>query len=510
MDLKLKRQKFTCDELWQEISVQQNIETEITLPDYCSDIKRILKCILRPGINNVSVSGENAGATGKVSIKLLYVNEKDKIDCYEGMEDLSASAIIKDMPENSVISAGVKVNYVNCRAVSQRKITVESNLALVLKIFTEKTREFVGDCEGAGVQCRKKQLQYEELICRKEKNFDLGEIAKVPQGKAPVGKILRVSSRAELTSKKAVADKLLIKGELYTEILYLSEDEEGKVDKMTHSMPISQIVDMPGIDENSLCSVILKVMSVSAKRKSDSSSQGRLIEIAAKCNAAVKCSQVNTVYVTDDCYSISHDIKSEYSLEEFTFPVEFYDVQKTFTCNLDMPTEMSDIIDIWCSDLKSEIKGKGDNVRILYTATFGVLYLDSNGAAAYSEKNADFEMNNKLNNAYEYLRCSIDAHPREIQWKITGKDKAEVKMQIGIIAQVSSCESVRVLNDVKVIGEKKGLSDAALTLYFCDTGEELWEIAKKYNTTKEAICEENSITGDVTEKSDMILIPWVG
>ena len=134
MDLSIKRQKLTCDELWQEISAQQNIETSITLPDYCSDIKRILKCILRPGINNVSVSGENIGATGKVSLKLIYVNEKDMIDCYEGVEDLTSSAIIKDMPEGTMISASAKVNYVNCRAVSQRKITVEGNIAVLFRI----------------------------------------------------------------------------------------------------------------------------------------------------------------------------------------------------------------------------------------------------------------------------------------------------------------------------------------------------------------------------------------
>lgn len=510
MDCKTQRQKLRRDELWQEISAQQNIETEITLPDYCSDIKRILKCILRPGINNISLSGENVNATGKISIKLIYVSEKDKIDCYEGSEDLHMSAIVKDMPENAVISAEAKVNYVNCRAVSQRKISIEGNNALVLKFYCEKSKELPENIEGAGVQCRRRELQYEDLICRKEKVFDMGETAKVPQGKAPVGKILRVSSRATLESKKAVADKLLIKGDLYTDILYLSEDEEGKVDKITHSMPISQIVDMPGIDEDSLCSVIFKVRQVSVQRKADSSSQGRLVEIAAKCSAMVRCSQIKTAYVIDDCYSISNHLKSEYSLEEFTFPVHTMSEQKTVACNLDMPTDISEVLDVWCSDLKSDMKGKENKAKANCNIALGVLYLDSKGVPNFSEKNADFEIDCKLKDSYESLRCTIDTQVRNIDWKITGKDKLEVKIKVGVISEISSSDSVRVLKDVKVTEESKNTEDTALTLYFCNKGEEIWDIAKKYNTTKEAICTENSIGGDVTEKEEMILIPWVG
>lgn len=510
MDLSIKRQKLTCDELWQEISAQQNIETSITLPDYCSDIKRILKCILRPGINNVSVSGENIGATGKVSLKLIYVNEKDMIDCYEGVEDLTSSAIIKDMPEGTMISASAKVNYVNCRAVSQRKITVEGNIAVLFRIYCEKSRELPEEAEGMGMQCRKRQVQYENLICRKEKVFDLGETAKVPQGKAPVGKILRVSSVATVDSKKAVADKLLIKGDLHTEILYLSEDEEGRVEKMTHSMPISQIIDMPGITEDSICNVILNVRNISAVRKADSTSQGRLVEIAGKCSATVKCSEVKTAYVIDDCYSISHDIRADYSLEEFNFPVHSMDEQKTVVSSVDMPSEVSRVMEIWCSDLACDMKGKNDKATADCTATLGILYLDGKGVVSFTEKNADFQISCKLKESYEFLRCSIDAKVRDIEWKITAKDKIEVKLKLGVICTVSGSESMRVLKDMRVLSESKAQQDAALTLYFCSKDESLWDIAKKYNTTKEAIQTENSIAGDVTEKEDMILIPWVG
>ncbi len=510
MDFELRKQKILSDELCQELSAQQNIETSITLPDYCGDIKKILRCTFRPGIANLSLSGEMISAVGKVDIRLIYVNDSDKIDCYESQLDLSVACTAKDLPENPVFTASAKTNYVNCRATSQRKISVEGNVAVLFKVYCRKENSLVLSARGKGVQCREKQVSYENLICRKEKVFDLGETAKVPQGKATVGKILNVSARATLQSKKAVADKLLIKGDLYTEILYLSENEEGKVDKLTHSMPISQIVDISGIDENSLCNVSLGVRQIAVQRKADSSSQGALLEIGAKCSAMVRCSSVVSVNVSDDCYSTGYDLQSDYSIQEFACPVYSADEQKTSVCVVEMPSEISRVLQIWCSDLDYKMSAKGDAAKADCKASLCILYLDSKNTPCFAEKNADYEIKYKLKDSYENLRCESDLQIREIEWKITAKDKLELQIKTGINLTVMSCESIRALKDVKILGKKKISDDAALTLYFGCENEKLWDIAKKYNTTMEAIQNENAINGDVTEKDGMLLIPCVG
>lgn len=510
MDFELRKQKILSDELCQELSAQQNIETSITLPDYCGDIKKILRCTFRPGIANLSLSGETISATGKADISLIYVNDSDKIDCYESQLDLSVACTAKDLPENPVFTAQAKTNYVNCRATSQRKISVEGNLAVLFKIYCRKENSLVLSAEGKGVQCRERQVSYENLICRKEKVFDLGETAKVPQGKSAVGKILNVSARATLQSEKAVADKLLIKGDLYTEVLYLSENEEGKTECLTHSMPISQIVDMPGIDEKSLCNVTLGVRQIAVQRKADSSSQGALLEIAAKCSAMVRCSNVVSVNVSDDCYSTGYDLQSDYTIQEFACPVFSVGEQKTSLCTADMPSEVSRVLHIWCSNLESKASAKADKVKIGCRASLCILYLDSKNTPCFVEKNADYDINYQLKDSYENLRCESDLQIREIEWKITAKDKLELQIKTGINLTVMSCESIRALKDIKILTQKKNADDAALTLYFGCENEKLWDIAKKYNTTVTAIQKENAINGDVTEKDGMLLIPCVG
>lgn len=512
MDLNIKKQKLSYDELWQEVSAQQSVETDITLPDYCSDIKRILKCAMVPGITNVSVAGENISATGAVSIRLIYLNEKDRVDCYEGNADIKFFTTVKDMPDNAVVSVRAKPNYVNCRAVSQRKITTEGNMAAIFSIYKDCNVLLPESADGSGLQCRKRSTEYESLICRKEKVFDMGETAKVPQGKSPVGKILSLSARAEVDSVKAVTDKLLIKGQLHTDVLYLSETEEGRIEKLRHTMPISQIIDATGAGENSDCTVTVKVRHINAQRKADSSSQGNMIDIAAKCSAMIRCTQKAEITVCDDCYSTSHDIKCDYTIQEFARPVYRMNEQKTsiVVAQIDSGDIMA-VTDVVCNDFSFEVKGKQDKVKAKCNVLLGILYTDSKGAACYTEKNAEFEIGCSLKDSYEHLRCSADIQPRDIEWRITAADKIEIKIKSGVLCDVYACESMRVISDIQVLGESSASADnTALTLYFADENEEIWEIAKRYNTTAEAIETENGINGTCTEKQGMLLIPCAG
>lgn len=508
MDFKPEKKTLSLSQLFATLTAQQNVLTEINLPDYCSDIKRILKCVTVPGITSVSVSGENITASVVADIKLIYVGEKDKIDCYETQKDFTVTAKCKDMPSDAIISAKAKTNYVNCRATSQRRISTEGNIGVTFDILLKTQKEVLTSCQGKGIQLKKDKTNYEKLICHREKVFDMGETVQVPSDKGAVGKILRTSAYAVLDSKKAVSDKLLIKGQLCTQVLYCVDGEEGKVSLLTHSMPISQIIDLPGIDENSGCSVRLAVRCLSVQRKSDSSSNGSLLEIGAKVAALCKCSVKAEVSTVEDCYSTSHEIKTAYALEEFLCPVQSVSQQKTVKHTLDFSSaDIANITDIWCSDAVCSMKGRGDTAKGECSLTLCVLYLDSKGIPQYGEKNVDFTFESKLKENSEQLLCNMYCDVRSIDSSLVAKDKIEVKIENGISAEIYSCVNKRILKSIEILAPKENADTAALTVYFPSKGEKMWDIARRYSTTAEAIRKENSLEGDIIESEDMILIP---
>ncbi|MBQ7296319.1 MAG: DUF3794 domain-containing protein [Clostridia bacterium] len=508
MDFKPEKKKLTLSQLFMSLTSQQNVTAEISLPDYCSDIKRILKCIITPSVTSVSSMGENITANVTADIRLIYVGEKDKIDCYETQKELAFTSKCKALPAEAIISPKAKTNYVNCRATSQRRISVEGNVAVSFDIFTAAEKEVLTSCSGKGVETKKEIISYERLICQREKVFDMGETLQVPSDKGAVGKIIRTGAYAVLDSKKAVSDKLLIKGQLCTQVLYCVEGEEGRVSLLNHSMPISQIIDLPGIDENTSCSVRLNVRCLSVQRKSDSASNGSLLEIGAKVAAFCKCTAKEQVCTVEDCYSTSHEIETEYALEEFLSPIESVNRQKTVKHTLDFSSlDIANITDIWCSDALCSMKGRGDTAKGECSLTVSMLYLDSKGVPGYGEKNVDFNFETKLPEKSEQLLCNMHCQVRSVDSTLTAKDKVEVKIENGIFAEIYSCLNKKILRSIEVKAEKENKDTAPLTVYFPSKGEKLWDIARRYSTTAEEIRKENSIEGDTAESEDMLLIP---
>ena len=50
------------------------VDTEYTLPDYCADIQKILKCIVTPEVTSVSAAGDSLTIDGCASMHVLYLD----------------------------------------------------------------------------------------------------------------------------------------------------------------------------------------------------------------------------------------------------------------------------------------------------------------------------------------------------------------------------------------------------------------------------------------------------
>ena len=67
-----------------EVNHECPVDTEYSLPDYCADIQKILKCIVTPQVHTSAVVGDTLTAEGVVDIHVLYLDAKG--ECVRGFD----------------------------------------------------------------------------------------------------------------------------------------------------------------------------------------------------------------------------------------------------------------------------------------------------------------------------------------------------------------------------------------------------------------------------------------
>lgn len=492
-----------------EDSVTQSVDEQLNLPDYCSDIKRILKCSLLPDISGVQISGDRVSVRGSLLIRLLYVNDSEKIDCFDKTAEFTKYIDVKNMPENAGAFVSAETEYVNCRAESQRRASVSASVAVAVRLFGASESELPEIRESGEVQIQTRPVKAVSRTVTGEKTFDLSETIELSGDEKPIGKMIGQSAAAMIESVKAVSGKLLIKGELRLNFVYCEDSDERTFVSRSHEMPISQIIELPGLTPESLNNVRLFVRSLILEPKSDSSGKSRLIEAAAKLSAVICATNESEINVISDCYCTDCETESEYRNIDFLSFIQTLEKNDSISRTVELPcSKIGSVADVRAVKCSTEAGLDGAGLMIKAAAAVDILFTDEEGKLQSAQRSLDFDISETLKSSCEKIRCHPVLTVTGVKCEPAAENKATVTLNFYVMADVFSVSTERALISVRPLEEKKKpQKDCTIAVCYCKKGESLWKIAKKYNTVLAGIREENGIEGDTVNEDRMIIIP---
>ena len=89
MDYKAVKQPVCVNETVFEKSCEVPFDIEFTMPDYCPDIMKILKCRVYPRIASKTINGNNVSIDGSVMVNVMYSDQSGCIYNYEQISPFS-------------------------------------------------------------------------------------------------------------------------------------------------------------------------------------------------------------------------------------------------------------------------------------------------------------------------------------------------------------------------------------------------------------------------------------
>lgn len=508
MDFNMEKQGVNRSEIVYEGSAEQPVDCDVTLPDYCPDIMRILRCTITPGIATAGATGDRVTAEGTAVVRVIYVSDSGRISCYEQTVPFSKSINVSGLEENVCVRAVASTQYCNCRAVNQRRADIHGCIAISFTVTAIKKQEILCGVNGAGVQLRKKSMKISDMICRLEKMFVLNEVKELDEDSPAVLRILHTRACARVSEVKAITNKILLKGEVWAKITYCTDD--GQVCCVEHTMPISQIIEAEGIDENTNNCVHLDVCSFEAVPKADSAGEMKLMDITARVTAFVTACCEKELETVCDAYSTEYEADCEKQMMSLeTLSGTFSDI---CLCRgtIEAPEAVADITDVWCTGVTEKSFIVSGKVKISGSLSVCVLYQSADSQPCMAEKSIDYEYERDVSVQGANARCEPWVYPGECVASAGGSGKIEIKAEINISAEIYEINEDRIISNISVDESKTRQSTAAaLTIYYSEQGESVWNIARRYNTTVEAVMNENGLDSETVGSRRMLLIPSV-
>ena len=109
----------------------------------------------------------------------------------------------------------------------------------------------------------------------------------------------------------------------------------------------------------------------------------------------------------------------------------------------------------------------------------------------------------------EGLICTPNVEVVTSNYRLSGVDGIELRVELKLSAAVYASVKLYAIAQMQPNESKPKNKDSlsALTIYYADPGETLWEIARRYNTSVQAISNENDLSENRMEKRTMLLIP---
>lgn len=508
MEYNFSKHSVGCKSRFLDTVNEQIVDVDINLPDYCPDIEKILKCTLIPKVYTRTISGGQLTIDGVSSVRILYCDSlRHNIRSFIQSVPFTATFNLKSTPEQYIVLSDTKCEYLNCRALSPRKLVVHGAFSLYAKVLCRDYNDFYSFEDECDLQIKCSSITASDLCAVCQEQFSVTEDITITS-KPPVEALLTYDVSAYITDLKSINNKLMLNAELSLKVMYLSDLDSGKVEHISYVFPISRIIDCDGVMDDTVNVPYLEVMSYDLQIRNDSMNDGSLLSLDVKLCFSEMGYTSKDLNIIDDVYSVNYlteprrtalNYETNHSCENLTHIVKS-------TVSLDS-MKISKVLDIYSDGVSLTPVVSDSALSMTGKTNLCILIEDGDGAPSYVERSAEIDYKPDIARGFDRAELNF-ANVQSISYRLVDDNTIEVRLELRICVLLCDAVSTNPVTFVECNEEDViERDDCSLILYFAQKGENTWDIAKHYRTKEGLLIEENSLNESVIDSSRMLLVP---
>ena len=321
--------------------------------------------------------------------------------------------------------------------------------------------------------------------------IEANEDVMIPEAMPGVNEILRVSNEIVNTEYKISYNKILVKGDVKTNIVYTSSDDSGEIYSYDVNLPFTGMIEFSNISDNSKFDIQYTLKSVDISLDT-SNEPYRMINMSAEVVADVLMYEEKEIEYIEDFYSMEENLN--YDKYGISIVKNKENIEKIISVkdNIGNVPDISRLLDYTVDISNLNTKISGSNVYINGNIKINTMYQigkDKKTESKTYDMLVDETMPMSKDVEEKYVTVNMDVTKAIVR---LDNDNIMADVEIMVKVDVDNVESINQINDIKE--EKVDFSQFdSMNIYIVKKGDNLWNIAKKYKTSVAKIANTNDI-----------------
>ena len=506
-----------------ELNFTKELQNDIVLPDYCDDINRIIRVDAKPIIKNKYASKDVARINGIIAITVIYISEPYKqLRSFSFANDFDYSCDIPGIMQHHKMSAQIEIGELNCRLLNPRKMTVRVESGILVRtnenkpLYEYDKANFYSSSnpdEHDGILIEKLKQNFEScdmLVGETEAKID--ENISITEGPA-ANEVIYADVNISVDEIKPLYNKAVVKFTADVKLLYNSIEDKNEYIKIMRKIPSTQIVEIDDLDEKYECACKINLSSLKTDIDIDQYGENKIINIDFITQIELMAFKNNEYEAVVDAYSP----KYENSVQNETVKIQKYKgiySEKQFI-------EDSIVLEDASISIEEVMDCVGMVIINNSVINDSVITVNSSAEISIMVKSGDGEIQNldcsipiktDINSGEKIINGNVDINGSISNIEASVESgKLNVKVTVCYECVVFENENRNIVRAVVVDADKpKSIKkDTQMIIYYPNKNENLWSIAKKYDSQVSKIMKYNKCESQNINDKKIIIIPKV-
>lgn len=501
MELAFEQTQFSCLRRVAQLSAAQEQTQELIIPDTMADAARTLICYAEPELQSKTSRDGSLLVTGVIQTSCLYADEQGSVQPLSAQIPFTVKLDHPQWQEQTRSRVSCTIRSADGRLINSRKVLLRVNVLVQAEGY-EPMSEASSTLRDAPGCLQQKTAVYADLVPVElaEREFRLSEELALSDGRPAIAQVVSCAVQPVLQEQNLVGDKALAKGRI--ELLLTDLDEEGAVRTLSLSFPFSQYCQLQQTyTQDEALQITLCLTGVQIEPVSTNEGQKLLVGVGVVMQCLISSAQ--QLNVCEDAYTTRGSFTPQWKTDERVMRLDTQRVHASLRESFQ--TSAASVLDCRVYQQEQTQQRVDDGLVIHAPLRADVLYVDGDGALQTQSFRAELTCQTAL---CENGSCEAQLQLLPGGGAAAGSGSIELRCE-GVFQLQCYCKQMLKTLVGGSIDPHETQRDARASVVIRRTTrqQELWELAKHYRTTTDAIQTANQLTQPEVEAGRLLLIP---